>query len=223
MPIGVIRHPLRAILDHQQIFIENLIKTFSHLYKDWENEEIKKIEEYAKTNSGGDSECEYSIYSQISDVFVEQYSEVSILFYNSMLVLVYSYYEAFVNRILDELKINCPYQKTRCRIDYIMQEKGGKLKIENKKNIDYLEDKIRILRNNICHNNQGTTHNKEILNELAKTNKEIFFYGDAVCIEGHKFILDVLEIEYNILIDILDNTGYEIIYPYKMKKDGKKK
>ena len=201
--------PVLANITNKADVIEKLIKQYPLLLKEWEKETEARLKKEAAEIAEGDSEVELSYYSQSLGVFDDDY-QLKDIFYQSMLLITVSYYESVVTLLSKRAGIK----------DLIMAIcKKNKIELSAKTldDIDFIERKVSVLRNNICHNNSGTLRKTDVLLEIANDSDEIIFQDDTISINGPCFILDALEKEKLILEELADKLGHK----NKLLKDGK--
>lgn len=196
-------HPIRRKIDRQYQFISQLLAHFPILFKEWENGLLMELKKQAKIDSGGDWEVEQSIYSQNVSSLEECGEEIP-LFYNSMALTIYSYYDSIVRLIAR----GCG---TKALVKAICDTKGLSLVDSLLQSIDKVDSEMRIIRNHIAHNNAGTTSlNKEKdLKELSRKEEDLNYDGGVLAILGDKYLNVILDQEYTILSALADKLGYK--------------
>ena len=212
----------------QYNYLKSLIISYRYYVEEWLNKTIKDIEAEANASSEGeeDKEIKASIFSSISSQGVHcAYDKIDSedeLFYKAMLIMVYSYYEGILNKMAADAEVKV------VRPSIICEKYGKVLSKENKENATFLYDIIRLLRNHLCHNDSGTKGRN-----YEKTAKALKYLSESRCIEmdyqtnsegqiilekcsiywiNEDFILDVLNIEHDILIELSEIAGYKNTY-----------
>lgn len=94
-------HPIRLLITNQYQFLSSMLNRFPSLLNNWIDQQEKEVNGLANIESKGDFEVYSSIYhSEISRVD-SCYDEMQ-LFYQALLIMVYSYYESILSRIAKE-------------------------------------------------------------------------------------------------------------------------
>lgn len=85
------------------------------------------------------------------------------------------------------------------------------------KAINYLQDNIRVLRNNICHNNFGTYRKSSVLEEITKRNTGFGYDGktETLLFTDSKIIMDTLNKMHMVLHELCEKLGYKTQYAGK--------
>lgn len=203
-----IPHPLRLMIDSQYQFLKSMIVRFPQLLNEWVETQFHEVAEMSNDCAQGDEELYRTVYN--SEICrIDNCSGEEQLFNQAMLIMVYSYYESILQRIADELS-------TEPQPSKIANLHGKLLNDEMKKNSIFIHETILPLRNQLCHNNNGTLFKRSqkqgknnILN-LAKL-KVIDIEDNKITISNPNFICDVLEIEHDVLSKLADICGYKTI------------
>ncbi len=198
-----ISHPIKRKIDHQHAFISQLLDRFPTLYKEWEDGLQKDFKQQAKEFAEGDQEIEWDTYRNMSSWLESQYEEIP-LFYNSMAISIYSYYENIIRLIAQECG-------TKELLNAICETKGIKLSSDLQSFIDSIDSEMKVVRNQICHNNAGTSKASKFkcLESLSSREKEICFEDGVLSIHGDEYLKKMLEQEYKILSTLAEKLGYK--------------
>jgi len=203
-------NPILTMIKRKSRVLEKLIKQCPTLLEDLKKELSKQIEEEAAQVACGDKEIEASICSSMYVAAFEDDGELQNNFYQSMLLMVVSYYESIITLFAKETR-------SEDNIHAICTKKSITLSTETRTNIGYIEEEVNALRNNVCHNNFGTPRKRDVLEKIANKSDEIHFHDDVISITGPNYILNVLNKESEILLELADRLGYK-----NMKfRDGK--
>lgn len=139
-------------------------------------------------------------------VFLSDLFDIQNMFYKSMLSTVYSYYESILTLIVVEENLG-DKQKP---FDALKDKVYSKLQSEVKIDFDYLYDTIRLIRNIITHNYNGTPSPDQI--RAAQTETELkrgfAMYNQESYIVEKKYVALVLDMEYRVLQAICKALGY---------------
>jgi hypothetical protein len=200
------RHPIRATIDDTYYFLSSMIERFPSLLNDWMAEQEQEVGTFAKEFSEGDPEVYLSTYQSQIQRIDPCYYEIE-LFNQSMLIMTYSYYESTIYRFAKETESD---NRPSC----IAEKEGSSLDEVSLKISSYLFDTIRPLRNELCHNNNGTLFieatESEKSNILELVRKGILSINDEkIIISDSSFILQTLEIEHKLLCNLADICGYK--------------
>lgn len=204
-----LRHPIRAKVNDRYRFLVHLLQEYPNLIGDWEEKTAQEFKTLAKKEANGDCEVENDIFLHNIRAF-DDIDFRKDLFYKSMLIMAYSYFEGCkeiikseTDEIIDSDKIASIYHKKQLA----MPDKLSKA-------LAFM-NKIRELRNNIAHNNCGTFKSIESLKELSKDwdgvdfeyNKDI--YHNELIISKPDIIMETLNQAYYILSDICEKLNYK--------------
>ena len=205
-----IPHPVnRQIASYN--YLSSLIANYQNYVDGWRDSVLKEIETKAKDISEGDCEIEADIYSQESRAIFEQTEFEELLFYKSMLTMVYSYYESILN------KMACDVGSDNNRPSSICEKKGVSLSKKNQEKAVFLYEKVYFLRNHLCHNDSGSTDKDEEKTELALDwlyRNNFIDMDDSlgkynIYYINKDFILDVLTQEHDVLLELSKIIGYK--------------
>ena len=198
-------HPTRREIDNQYYFIKTMIESYPSFMKDWLSREDEKYKMIARENAEGDSDVYHIIYNNLlygKDVFYETNN----YFYQAVFLAGYSYYESWLNKIgrsnkISNENIGVRELKENCGFDLCNE-------IQNK--VNYLFKTVKPFRNLIAHNNNGTLREeqKEVLNDIRQKYEHIDECDGIVTFNDDEFILDVLKMEHEILLEICNKLGY---------------
>lgn len=203
-----VQHPILREINNQYAFLSSMIERFPQLMKEWITTQEHEVEQLARQEADGDFEVYSSIYaSEISRTESCYYEEF--LFNQAMLIMVYSYYESFLCRLAKECGLNV---KTDARPSLIAKEYNKTIEGEYLKISRFLQETIHPLRNELCHNNNGTLYSKNEDNERAISELErkgyISIGNDGISIIDRSFIKKVLDGEYKLLLKLAEICGF---------------
>lgn len=196
-----IRHPFKAKLDSRAEFIRHLLQEYPLLLGQWEKNTEKEMEIYAEKCAEGDEEVRKPILFQCLRALDDGEFKKD-TFYQAMLLVTYSYYESAIAFLSKETN-------QRESIKAICNSKNIPLSPESIKDIDYLQDFINPLRNNICHNNCGTFRNEKTLLSLAKDWDGVHYQNETISLTDSAIIEDALKRMQRILCELCDKLGYK--------------
>lgn len=207
--ISIPNHIL-LLITNQYSFLSSMLYKYPYLHSKWIEEQEKEVKEVANSISNGEFEVCQSIYQSEMSKF-ESCSDEELLFNQAMFIMVYSYYESILMRIAKEETLQSS------RPSEIADKHGVTLDYEYIGISEYLHKTILPLRNQLCHNNNGTlfARNKEN-KEDEKLNikklvecKKIEIEDGIIYIKDSHFILETLDKEYRLLIKLADICGYK--------------
>ena len=156
-----ITHPIKQMINSQYGFLLSMLDRFPSLLNEWIKRQEEEVEQLAREYAEGDYEVYRDTYnSEISRV--DPCYDEELLFNQAMLIMVYSYYESFLCRLAKESGLNV---KTDARPSSIAKKHNGTIEGEFLKISTFLHDTILPLRNELCHNNNGTLYSREEDNE----------------------------------------------------------
>ena len=199
----VLRHPIAATVNDRASFLRYLLTAFPNFLAEWENKAEKEFSQIAKDNSDGDIEVESTIYSSLCSAFNDNADRMN-MFYQSAFLMCYSYYESCVAQLSKNTK-------TKEAIQAICKSKNISLSEESLNAIDYLQNDINDLRNNICHNNFGTYRKIDSLKRLSELNVGFDYDGNTLFFTNPKLIIDALDKMHAVLNELCDKLGYKIV------------
>jgi hypothetical protein len=214
-------HPIKQMINSQYGFLSSMLERFPSLLNEWIKRQEEEVEQLAREYAEGDYEVYRDTYNSEKSRVDPCYDE-ELLFNQAMLIMVYSYYESFLCRLAKESGLNV---KTDARPSSIANKHNGTIEGEFLKISTFLHDTILPLRNELCHNNNGTLYSREEDNERAIVELErkgyISMGNDGISIIDRNFIKQVLDGEHKLLLKLADICGYKTtLYGYKDGSDS---
>ena len=206
-----IQHPIRRLIDSQYEFFKSMVDRFPQLLNEWVETQLREVEKQAKDYAQGDYDVFINTYhSEIARI--ESCDDEELLFNQAMLIMVYSFYESMLNRIVKEIS-NGEIKSTPSAIAI---KYNVELDTSDNDISSFLFHVIRPIRNQLCHNNSGTIFARddkeadlERIEELKKQ-EHIRIEDDIIYIMDRLFIHDVLDKEYKLLIKLADICGFKV-------------
>ena len=198
-----LRHPITARVDDRASFLRSLLEEYPRFLNEWENSTEEEFAQTAKDNADGDKEIEHTIYSSLCSAFNDNAYRMN-MFYQSVFLMCFSYYESCVAQLSKNTK-------TKEAIQAICKSKNISLSEESLNAIDYLQNDINDLRNNICHNNFGTYRKIDSLKRLSELNVGFDYDGNTLFFTNPKFIIDALDKMHAVLNELCDKLGYKTV------------
>ena len=216
-----ITHPIKQMINSQHGFLSSMLDFYPYLVNEWIERQKKEVEELAREFAEGDDDVYRDTYSSEISRIDSCYDEEQ-LFNQAMLIMVYSYYESFLCRLAKECGLNV---KKDARPSSIAETHGKTIEGECLKISTFLHDTILPLRNELCHNNNGTLYSREEDNErtIAELERKgyISMGNDGISIIDRNFIKQVLDGEHKLLLKLADICGYNTtLYGYKDGSDS---
>lgn len=196
-----IRDPLLVKIQDRKTFIERLIGDYPYFVDKWQIEQNEIFKQEASDYADGDKEVEYSILSQLECSF-DDIEGLKNTFYQSMLLIVYSYYESIITLIDKDARPNSI-------VSNICIPNGIVLSQESIDNISFISEDVSIIRNNVCHNNAGTPRNPDKVKRIVDNYSDLAFEDGVVSINGDIFLRELLDREYFVLSELADKLGYK--------------
>lgn len=205
-------HPTCRKVETQYMFLLNLLDSVSsNMEKQYLDEKsiYESTEKDVEKASRGDAILYHYLYDKncspidghLSDLY-----DIQNMFYKSMLSTAYSYYESILTLIVVEKNLGNK-QKT---FDALKDQVYSNLQPEVKTDFDYLYDTVRLIRNIITHNYNGTPTPDQI--RAAQTETELkrgfAMYNQESYIVEKKYVALVLDMEYRVLQAICKALGY---------------
>ncbi len=204
-----ITHPIKQLINSQYDFLSSMLDFYPYLVNDWIEKQKKEVEEIAREYAEGDNEVYWDIYNSEISRIDSCYDEEQ-LFNQAMLIMIYSYYESFLCRLAKECGLNV---KTDARPSLIAKAHNTTIEGECLKISTFLHEKILPLRNELCHNNNGTLYSREEDNErtIAELERKgyISIGDDGISFIDRSFIKKVLDGENKLLIKLAEISGYK--------------
>jgi len=214
-----ITHPIKQMINSQHGFLSSMLDFYPYLVNDWIEKQKKEVEELAREYAEGDDEVYWDTYNSEISRIDSCYDEEQ-LFNQAMLIMVYSYYESFLCRLAKECGLNV---KTDARPSSIAKAHDNTIEGEYLKISTFLHEKLLPLRNELCHNNNGTLYSREEDNERAIAELErkgyISICDDGISIIDRSFIRKVLDGEHKLLLKLSEICGFKT--QWHTFKDGK--
>lgn len=197
----VLRNPILAKIDDRANYLRAILQEYPHFLRDWEEKTEKDFRRIAMDSSDGDSEVELSIFKSLCSAF-DYDDDRKNIFYQSVFLMCYSYYESCVAVLAKE-------SNAKELIKAIYHTKNAVIPEELASTIDYLQQDINVLRNNICHNNFGTWRNLSILKKICGQNSGIEYSDDTLYFRDSQLIEDTLDKMLQVLHGVCDKLGYK--------------
>ncbi|MBQ3238442.1 MAG: hypothetical protein IJA98_05165 [Bacteroidaceae bacterium] len=205
-----ILHPIMVRINNQSRMLECLISDFSYMQAQWNKVVEQQFGEMARVIADGDSGIEFSEFSQMRNWF-EDSRDYKTYFYNSMLILVYSFYEDMVITIHNEESPD-NFTEKMPKMSEFCQRKGIILPNNIINDVEFVYNDVRLLRNYITHCKWGRKENPpediKHIEKLIERYADIYSDNDSLYLTGTTFLLDVLKKEYGILIELTSKLGY---------------
>lgn len=209
-----IAHLIKQKITTQYGFLSSMLDFFPHLLNEWIKKQKVEIEQFAKEFAEGDDEVYRDTYSSEISRIYPCYDE-DLLFNQAMLIMVYSYYESVVCRLAKECGISEERPST------IAAKYGATIDGEYLTIATFLHNTILPLRNQLCHNNNGTLYARSKDSEIENINKLIqkkYISEDdgRLYITNRNFVKQVLDVEHKLLLKLAEICGYKTtLYGYK--------
>lgn len=203
---------IRLLITNQYSYLSSMLYKYPYLHSKWIEEQEKDVKEVANSISNGEFEVYQSIYQSEMSKF-ESCSDEELLFNQTMLIMAYSYYESILMRIAKEETLQSS------RPSEIAGKHGITLECEYKDISKYFYNTIRPLRNQLCHNNNGTLferNNDDKEDEMKNIQKlvegnRIEIIDGRIYIKDSHFIQEILDKAYKLLLKLADICGYKTI------------
>ena len=193
MPFTLL-HPIRSKIYNQYQMIEFLISDFPYMQSLWHKKMTLSFRRESSEISEGDKEIMKSEFLQMASSYEGQ-RDYDGYFYNAMLVLV-------PNSQTDKI----PKMSDFCA------KKGIKLSSESMDSIEFIINKVRLLRNYITHSKWDRHDNisSEIatLKSLEEEYSDIYMDSSSIYLLGNTFLLKALIKERDVLLELSDKLGY---------------
>lgn len=196
-----IRHPFVAQIDDRAKYLEDLTREYPSFLHRWESLEEKEFSKIADDNANGDDEVRQSIYNQLLTSLEDDEYRKNI-FYQALLIMCFSYYESSISFL-------CKKIGAKDTIKSICRAKNITLSDKVQEKVNYINECIKPLRNNLCHNNFGTFRNFEVLTRLAQEKKGLYFDREILTITNSDFIIEVIDCMHNILKELCEQLGFK--------------
>lgn len=209
-----ITHPIKQMINSQYGFISSMLDRFPSLLDEWIEKQKEEVEQLAKEYAEGDYEVyRDTYYSEISRI--DPCYDEELLFNQAMLIMVYSYYESMLRRLAKESGIKEEWPSA-IAAKFSVTIDGEYLKIAT-----FLHNTMLPLRNQLCHNNNGTLYARSKDSEIENINKLIqnkYISEDdgRIYITNRNFVKQVLDGEHKLLLKLAEICGYKTtLYGYK--------
>lgn len=206
-----IRNPELARIEDRYNSLKHIIEEYPILLQEYHKRQEKILEREAKQCSEGDPEVFQSIFSQYLCAFDNTESHLD-CFYQSIFVLAYAFYESAI--FLLTSKIN-----TKETINAICKSKKITLSKEAEEYIDFLDNRIKVLRNQLIHNNSGNLKQINTIEALCREYSELSLNNDIISLSGTDLLYLSIEKELYVLKELYNKLGYK----HKQTKDQKNK
>ncbi len=213
-------HPIKLMINSQYQFLSSMLDRFPSLLEEWIMKQEEEAKHIAEDCAGGDFEVYSDIYNAEISRIDSCYDEEQ-LFNQAMMIMVYSYYESTL------LKLSIEVKAKEARPSVIANHFGKELDDELMKISTFLFKTIFPLRNQLCHNNQGTlfardnNRKEEQIEEISRLveRKYITIDNGRIVSIDRNFIKKVLAGEQKILLKLSEICGFKT--RWFTYKDGK--
>ena len=215
-----ITHPIKQMIKSQHSFLSSMLERFPSLLDDWVKQQEEEAKQIANDFAEGDKDIFRDTYNSEISRLDSCYDEEQ-LFNQAMLIMVYSYYESMLLRLSTEIQVN------EARPSVIAEHFGKALDQELLKISSFLFNTIAPLRNQLCHNNQGTLfarkskkREEQIENLDQLVAKKFISIDDSRIVSiDRTFIKNVLDGEYKLLLKLAEICDFNT--KWYMYKDGR--
>ena len=199
--IFTIRNNVLSQIEDRAAFLEHLIEEYPRLLKEWTEKTDESFRKDAEESAEGDWEVYHDLYHSWSSAFDENVFRED-MFYKSMLLMVYSYYEGAIEFLVRNTKSDD-------LVELICRSNNIELSDEAKEAKDRVKSDIRNLRNHLAHNNLMSSKHADHIKRISKDWPEINFSDDDITITGADYILDSLKKEKIVLKELCEKLGYK--------------
>lgn len=206
-----IRNPELARIEDRYNSLKHIIEEYPILLQEYHEKQEKILEREAKECSEGDPEVFQSIYSQFLCAFDNTESHLD-CFYQSIFVLAFAFYKSAISFLGKKLK-------TGEFIKAICKSKNINLSKETEKYIDFIDNKVKVLRNQLIHNNYGKPKQINTIKALCREYSELSLNNDIISLSGTDLLNLSIEKELYVLKELYNKLGYK----HKQTKDQKNK
>ena len=138
-----------ALIERRSDALKHIINQYPELLEKWEEGQIDSFKKDAAELACSDKEVESTNLSSMMDSLTGDF-EWKNMFYQSMLLMVVSFYESVVSLLANEAS-------AKELIGAICKSKNIVLSTEAMTDIRFISEEVNALRNNICHNSFGTS------------------------------------------------------------------
>lgn len=142
----------RACIEDKGSFIRTMLNFYPFLYEQWRTKEEKMASEEGNFVSQGDEDVRLSVKQELMSRH-DYFEECANIFYQSILLMAYGYFEESLSRLNDGTEV---YQKKgESKITALLKAicKCRKCTISTtaQEAFDFIDNDVRPLRNYICH------------------------------------------------------------------------
>lgn len=192
-----------AKVEDRENYLRFILEEYPTLLKHWEEQQEAEFARIAKEDSEGDREIECDIYNSLLRS-LDNFDDKKDMFYQSVFLMCYSCYESCVSL----LSKGANSKESICAI---CKTKNITLSEEALKSIDFLQGNMKVLRNNICHNNFGTFRKVDVLKKIAAENIGIDYSNDILSITDPQIIMLLLDKMHIVLHELCEKLSYTTI------------
>ena len=202
-------HPIKRKIDTQYYFLLSSLEHFPSLMKEWENNQFAEHKKNARIIAEGDKEVEYSV---MSNYHGDEYaSDVLCLFFNSLTIAIYSYYESIIRDMAKDLFGSDINLKSSKLLDEVLARKKIELITEEKELVTLFGKEYSSIRNQLCHNNNGTPNEKylDLILNICKDNEGVDFFDGVLNISSDMYPIKMLEDAHRLLLSLAKKFDYK--------------
>lgn len=142
----------RAYIEDKGSFIRSMLNFYPFLYKRWRTKEEKNADEEANFVSQGDEDVRLSVKQELMSRH-DYFEEFANIFYQSILLIAYGYFEESLSRLNDgkEARQKKDESKITALLKAICKCCECTISTTAQEAFDFIDNDVRPLRNYICH------------------------------------------------------------------------
>ncbi|MCQ2374328.1 MAG: hypothetical protein MJ069_00280 [Salinivirgaceae bacterium] len=191
------------MINQEADYIRSLICRFPEQQKDWIDKIDSEFKKLAQTEFPNESDSAYQMYRSYSSAALDSCELEKDMFYKSMFLMTYIYYESALKKIFAKSNVNKS-------LEYYISTNHLELKQATYSDYEFVKKYAKALRDHLCHNGYGEEYKVEKITSKLADYPEVSINEDGVVtITDSKFILDVLGKEQNILNEIAERLGFK--------------
>lgn len=209
-------NPILREVQERSFSLEYVISHYPLLEQKW-NEEIEtqimmQSKQVADEICDGDESVYWdtiSSYNNNLNSFYEYSSAAISIFYNGMLLSVHAFYENILHKIIKEKSIQSYSRQNK--LVAICENERIILSEESNVAKDFISDKMRIVRNNLTHNNSDTLNEQDlqVIQSIQNDWADVKLVDGRIQLTGNEFILYSLEKVNLVLKELCTKLGYK--------------
>lgn len=211
-----IPHPIYRKISDQYFYLKDLIETSTSQMEERYKIEEKECNEWAEQNAKEQAGDDRDIYDSVLannnsavDAHLDDLYEVQALLRHSLFIIVFSYFDSIATLIVQDKGFGAGAKAIEKLYDHYVPLLSEKAVTQ----FNYLKDTLRVIRDLLTHNWNGSVpiHENQLqIAELESAKMKGFTYNKVGQLEvTTEYVKESLELEHDLLEEIAQLAGYK--------------